>query len=268
LRGSFWQAGVLARHGFAALALAYFAMESLPPYLHEIPLEYFETAISWLTAQPGVRGEGVGVIGTSRGGELVLLLGATFPAVKAVVAYVPSHVVWRGLAPGVPGVAAPVPSWTLGGEPLQTMRRTRPPMVPPPPGPTPGVPFALTPGFLRSLEEPESEARAAIPVERIGGPVLLISGRDDQMWPSTLMAERAAARLAAHDHPYPVEHLAYPGAGHVIYLPSLPTTATAQVHPIDGTLYAYGGSPRATAHASADSWPRVVRFLRESLRGG
>lgn len=79
LRGSYWQAALLARHGFATLALAYFKMESLPESLTSIPLEYFETAIAWLLEQPGVVGDGVGVIGTSRGGELVLLLGATFP---------------------------------------------------------------------------------------------------------------------------------------------------------------------------------------------
>jgi dienelactone hydrolase len=263
--GAYWQAALLARHGFATLALAYFAMDSLPPYLHEIPLEYFETAMAWLHGQPSVSGEGVGVMGTSRGGELVLLLGATFRQVRAVVAYVPSHVVWGGLAPNVP---PPVTSWTRNGEPITILRRYRPGEVPPViPEPRPGDPVALTPRFLRSLAGREDdEARAAIPVERINGPVMLISGQDDRMWPSSLMATRAAERLAAHRHPHRVEHLDYAGVGHSIYLPSLPTTVTVQVHPLDGTLYDLGGTPRANAHAAADSWPRVVRFLRESLR--
>lgn len=265
LRGSYWQAAVLARHGFAALALAYFGTESLPPYLSSISLEYFETALNWLARQPGVRAGGTGVIGTSRGGELALLLGATFPSISAVVGYVPSHVVWGGLAPNVP---PPQPSWTWRGEPLPTLRRLRPGEAPPPP-PPPGVPIALTPGFLRALEgRADDEARAAIPVERIGGPVLLISGEDDQMWPSALMAERAAARLAAHNHPYPVTHLAYAGAGHAIFLPHLPTTVTASVHPIGGGLNDFGGTPAANAHAATNSWPRVVRFLAESLSHG
>jgi dienelactone hydrolase len=262
LGGAYWQAALLARHGFAVLAVAYFKMESLPTHLHRIPLEYFETAMGWLTAQPGVQGDGVGVIGTSRGGELVLLLGATYPQVKAVVAYVPSHVVWRGGAPGVPD---PAPAWTLGGEPIPLMRATRPPTTPPPTAPVPGVPYVGAPGFLRSLEDREAEVRAAIPVERIGGPVLLISGRDDRMWPSALMAGRAAERLAAHNHPYPDENHAYAGAGHAIFLPSLPTTETLQVHPVHKNLNDLGGTPRAIAHASADSWPRVVRFLHDSL---
>ena len=69
-------------------------------------------------------GERVGVIGTSRGGELVLLLGATFPQVVAVVANVPSHVVWRR--------GGTRSAWTYRGEPL--------PAVPPRPSDQPPVP--------------------------------------------------------------------------------------------------------------------------------
>jgi dienelactone hydrolase len=262
---SYWQAAVLARHGFAALAVAYFAMESLPERLVNIPLEYFETALAWLAAQPAVADGRAGVIGTSRGGELVLLLGAAFPErVGAVVAYVPSHVVWGGLGGGVAG---PVPSWTHQGQPVPTMRRwRRPPTEPAPPEHSPDMPLALTPGFLKSLEDQEQEARTAIPVERIDGPVLLISGREDAMWPSSLMADRVAERLATHRHPYAVEHLAYDGAGHTIWIPNLPAS-TSGFHPVEKRLYDYGGTLRGTAHASAASWPRVIHFLRANLGG-
>ena len=88
---------LLASHGYAALALGYFAMEGLPPTLDAIPLEYFGEAIAWLRRQAEVRDDAVGVTGTSRGGELALLLGATFPEIRAVVAYVPSGVIHSGL---------------------------------------------------------------------------------------------------------------------------------------------------------------------------
>jgi hypothetical protein len=32
-----------------------------------------------------------------------------------------------------------------------------------------------------------------------------------------------------------------------------------------GHTFTYGGAPREQARANADSWPRVLAFLRESL---
>ena len=37
--------------------------------------------------------------------------------------------------------------------------------------------------------------RAAIPVERTNGPILLVSGQDDQMWPSAQMGQLVIERL-------------------------------------------------------------------------
>jgi dienelactone hydrolase len=71
------EAALLARHGFAALA--YFYLGSLPYRLACIPLEYFGGAIRWLQDHPSVRDDRLGVVGTSRGGELALLLGAHYP---------------------------------------------------------------------------------------------------------------------------------------------------------------------------------------------
>ena len=86
------KAALLASRGYATLALDYFGNAPLPIGLSEIPLEYFETAIEWLKVQEGVDADKIGVIGTSRGGELALLLGATFPEIKSVVSYVGSGV--------------------------------------------------------------------------------------------------------------------------------------------------------------------------------
>ncbi len=117
-------AEALASEGFAALALAYLGMDPLPRDLVEIPLEYFAEAIAWLKAQPAVNADRIAVMGNSKGGELALLLGATYPEdVKAVVGYVPSAVVWQGM-PSDQWSYSPYPrsSWSLGGEPLPFVR--------------------------------------------------------------------------------------------------------------------------------------------------
>lgn len=49
-----FRASLLAAHGFAVLALAYFAYEDLPKPLLEVDLEYFEEAADLLLAHPKV----------------------------------------------------------------------------------------------------------------------------------------------------------------------------------------------------------------------
>lgn len=256
-------AALLASHGYAALALGYFAMEGLPPTLDAIPLEYFGQAIAWLRRQAEVKDGALGVTGTSRGGELALLLGATFPEIRAVVAYVPSGVIHSGLKPsGEDGKHGP--AWTLGGEPQpwlqQDNRGTDNTCID---WNTP--PFALTPLFESMLRDREAVARALIPVERINGPVLLISGTDDQMWPSTALAELAVERLTEHGHPHVVEHLVYEGAGHLIFPPFAPTTRRHSFHAVLKADFTYGGSAEADARACIDSWPKVLSFLKATL---
>ena len=123
-----YEAALLASHGFAALALAYFAGDPasteippgvLPESLAGIPLEYFRGAIGWLGRREGVDPDRLGVVGHSRGGELALLLGATDPDLKAVVSYVGSGVV--GSSPGgtkPPGPWAETRCPTCGTSPM------------------------------------------------------------------------------------------------------------------------------------------------------
>ncbi|XP_036887296.1 acyl-coenzyme A thioesterase 2, mitochondrial-like isoform X3 [Sturnira hondurensis] len=49
-----YRASLLARHGFAVLALAYFRFEDLPAYLNEVHLEYFEEAVDFMLQHPKV----------------------------------------------------------------------------------------------------------------------------------------------------------------------------------------------------------------------
>jgi dipeptidyl aminopeptidase/acylaminoacyl peptidase len=115
--------------------------------------------------------------------------------------------------------------------------------------------------YLYNLEDEAALGPATIAVERIAGPVLLISGEDDQMWPSTLMAERIMRRLAEHHFAWPYRHLRYPDAGHLIGSPWQPTTVNTRRHPTAGATFAYGGTPTGQAHANADSWNTVLEWL-------
>lgn len=50
-----FRASLLATHGFAVLALAYFGYEDLPSELGEQDLEYFEEAVELLLKHPKVQ---------------------------------------------------------------------------------------------------------------------------------------------------------------------------------------------------------------------
>lgn len=247
---------LLANHGYAVLSLGYFLMPGLPQELVGIPLEYFARAIAWLKRNPAVRGDLLAVSGASRGGELALLLGATFADLKAVVAYVPSGVVWPGIGSGS---EPPNSAWTWRGKSVECMVTAAPD-----PALWSKSPVAITPWFLESMKNRQHLEAAAIAVENINGPVLMFSGTDDQMWPSLNLADLAVQRLAATNFPHPYEHVSYAGAGHFIRFPYSPPIS-AIFHPVTRVLMALGGTPEANHIANLDSWRRCLSFLKKFL---
>jgi len=247
------EAALLASHGYTAFALAYFGVKGLPKDLVLIPLEYLKKGLDWLGTRDSVDGKRLGVVGGSKGAELGLLLAATFPEIKVVIATAPSHVAWSGL-----GGTYQESSWSYRKKPIPFVQAR----------PTldffaqlaGNKPIAYRDLFQQGLRDKENVAKALIPVERIQGAILLISGRDDQLWPSAFMADKLMERLTKYKHPHPYVHLCYEGAGHGIvnaYLPMRPTVTMDR--------FALGGNVQDNAKALADSRPKVLRFLRENL---
>src|SRR5277367_5106571 len=221
------KAAVLSRHGFATLALAYFGIAPLPTWLHRIPLEYFKAALTWLHAQPEIDTRRTGILGVSRGAELALLLGFTFPQqIRAIVAYAPSSVAWAASGRDK-STGEIIPCWTWRGKPVPFaplplrgfMWRSAFPVV------ALKRPVMFRNLFRAGLRNREAVDRAAIPVENIRGPLLLISGGDDHLWPAAEMGAAIIARLQRHGSAHAAEHLHFARAGHMLRYPHLPVTA-------------------------------------------
>jgi len=264
------QAALLAQEGYVSLALAYFnapEMIGLPTKIKQIPLEYFQRAIAFLQNHPQVSKHHIAVMGTSRGGELALLLGSTFSEISAVIAYVPNFAIQAAFGPSDHLNDEVAASWTYKNQPLPCF-----------PLHVKNVkwfdksPVVLKHGFLNtddiaSLQSDNINPDAIIPVEKINGPVLLLSGGDDQMWPSQNMSELIMNRLQRYHHRYLEKsmHLNYPKAGHLIMVPWWPSTGYHAIHPVDQVDYAFGGNAQADAYAGYESWQSIKEFLRTNL---
>jgi dienelactone hydrolase len=253
--------------GYSCLGLAYFKEDGLPPELGAIPLEYFGKALAWMQARPEVKADAIGVLGASRGGELALILGATNPAVKAVVAHVPSGVSWPGSDPQHPEKEGS--AWTLGGHglPFVSAGDTTPVFTTDAQGRTIEDD---TPAFLAALAatSPATLAAATTRVEKARGPVLMLAAGDDEIWPSCKLARIAMDRLVAAGHAasFADDLQCYPGAGHVLGVPGLPTTDPQLFQGAGDVWIALGGTPAGVAHAARDAFERKRGFLAAALR--
>ena len=243
-------AAAWASQGYAVLTLGYHGIDSMPEFLLEIPLETFSNALAWLQAHDAVDPDRIAISGVSRGSEAALLTATAHPEINAVIALVPSSMVWSGIdfSGGEPKSA-----WTRNGDPLpfNTTRSdlniwlTRF-----------GRPGALTPSFETAMATAPSDTM--IPVEQIEAPILLISGDSDSLWPSATFANQIEARLQANQFVYPVENHIFADAGHLMRIDYMPPGQ------IFGTLN-LGGTRVGNAHAGAEAWQIQLDFLEAHL---
>lgn len=260
------RAALYASRGYAAFALAYFKAPGLSDYISNTPLEYFQTGMDWLRRKVKPLHDFVAISGQSRGGELVLLLGATYPEqVSAVVAYVPGAVAHSGQNACDPKIGREGPTWLLNGKPVPHVwenNRTAT-WAPFDEGPSP---HRHEKAILTALQDPEAVARARIKVEDIQGPVMLLSGTDDGSWPSSVYSKMVQDKLREVNHPYPVQWLDYENGGHSILFPYVPTTQLVYAHPVSGKISTSGGNPKDNARADQESWTGVLDFLTNAVQ--
>ncbi len=241
----------LAEQGIAALAVAYFGIDGLPATLNEIPLEYFTNAVNFIDAHPQLSrnqcGQ-IGVVGSSRGAELALLLGAHNSNFAPIAALSPSSHVWGGAG----NTSA---AWTYNGEPMNFVPRHSDPNY--------DVSRFVGVDYFRKDLQHADAGTAQIPVTAIAGQVLLLAGTDDQLWPSAAMARTLEQQFAEAQQPSKVQALYFKDAGHVI-APGAPNTITEVTAP-EGTTIVLGGNPTANQSAQDASLEAMIELFKEPV---
>jgi dienelactone hydrolase len=244
---------MFAAHGYTTFAVEYYNVPGRPEQLVEMPLEYIDSALTWVRAQPSVDTARIGVVGWSKGGELALVLASLHPELKAVVAMAPSGAVWeqslwdweRGRIAQMSTGRSP---WSVGGRPVPFLRR-----LAPPPSDSGWSSTDVGPLMRPVLADTAAVAQASIPVERSRAAFLFVTAKDDPTWPATPLTEIAVARLRRARYARPYEHLVYDVGGH------------AAAHDPYEILQLTAASAAQTVRTRRDAWPRVLRFLEREL---
>lgn len=247
-------AALLASHGFSVLAVAYFGIEKRQAQLREIPLEYVEFAIHWIKGRREVQAGGIGIHGTSRGSELALWSATLFPDIIAAVSLNGSAVSFCGIVPWTEEPTLP-PAWTYQGQSLPYLQPDNP------------IKLALEckemwvnrrgnplrlwhDGLSRNVELLE---KATIPLEKMHGELLMVSGLEDESWDSATLSARGFNRKMQTHPSKRSKHLKYEGAGHYIGIPYLRVISTNPE------------TRQQLAHASIDSWQETIKFYKQVL---
>ena len=213
-------ARVFQSHGLTTLALAYVIEEGLPKQFSCIPIDFLEVAAKRLHDMGYVK---VGLWGISKGAELALTAGSLLPKlVNAVISVAPMNTVCQGFVKEKGVSFIPGSSWSFHGKglpytaygsekfPLRQVLRKSIRMRE----------LTMYDLYLPLVRHPNPDA--VIRVEKITGPVLLISSKMDTMWPSELAAKQIIKRLQGSGFPYFFQHLSYDYGGHLFVPMELP----------------------------------------------
>jgi len=192
----------LAR-GFAVLAIGYFKTDQSPSSLDRISLNAISDTILHIASRyPQIDTSRIILMGASKGGELVLNLASRFAHFKGVIALSTSHVSFPALT-----IASNTSSWQFNDQEV--------PYIPAPLKIIgPALRGDLYSAFAMMLEDEKAVALAEIEVEKINGPILILSGTQDDQWPATKMSQQIINRLAKKNFKYSYQHLPFEG-GHI-----------------------------------------------------
>lgn len=191
-------------NGYAILAIGYFGMEGIPEELDRISLEAIYDEIQEARKNPTIDSTCVAVIGGSKGAELALALASKYTDIHAAVSLAGPNVSFNSIYWPTDGRTGSF-SFDNSSLPYVTV-------------PLRAIPHLLVGDFRKAhelaLEDVSATEAATINVENINGPILLVSGEKDQIWPSAEMSAEVVKRLKMKKFRYPYKHIVVPNGNH------------------------------------------------------
>ncbi|AET67933.1 lysophospholipase [Desulfosporosinus orientis DSM 765] len=253
-------AGPLASRGFNVLSVPYFGVEGLPEKLEEVPLEYFEKIFHWLETNAITKAEEIYLHGTSKGGELALLLASRYPRIKKVAAVEPHAYCFQALDGLMSGKN--VSSWSYQGKSIPFIEvdnniffEDQKKAV------GAGMPFGFAGTYQKSLERAGNKEEARIKIENSEADILLICGEKDNIWNSYDACSELLQVLKRHNYRHSVQLLSYENMGHPMPVPFvIPLSLTLEM-PVNGGLFSSGGTVEGNARGQYESFRKTIEFF-------
>ena len=236
-------------NGYHVMSLAYFRADGLHDQLEEVPVEMVGRAISWIQSNRAGKINRIGMIGGSKGAELALVSAALLQNIDALVLISPSSVVWQSI--NEQSWDSEASSWTFKETSLPFLRYDF----------SRGVQNIRD--FYSAAIDSREDNSVVIAAENVECPILMLSGSQDNLWPSETMAEMIVSRLQSKAFPHTVDHVNYEKAGHLlIHAAAFDDSAE---WPDKGAFEALGGSVSQFEEIALDSLQRITDFLEREL---
>lgn len=253
-------AGPLASRGFNVLTVGYFNEEGLPEKLEEIPLEYFEKVFSWLKRNTVTHNSEIYIHGTSKGGELALLLASRYNVISKVAVSSPHAYCFQALDGLMSGKN--VSSWSYKGKSLPFIpvdndiffEHQRSCLEK-------NTPFGFATTYKKSVEIANNKEEARIKIENAHADLLLIAGQEDNVWNTHEACAEIMNILEKHNYKYNYNLLEYKNLGHSLPIPYvLPLSETLNIQMPLG-VFTCGGTLKGNSYGQSDSWHKTIDFF-------
>ena len=247
-----YRSGLLASRGFMSFVVAFFnvASSNLPKKLEDVRLDYIGRAGRFLARHPLSIPGGIGILGSSTGGQVALAASVAFPDLIRAVVCVSGGTIHTGrhtmlLADSSDCSSAPQDLSELTFRERDGAMNTR--------------------GLWKHGVGPVRENPYDIALWKSHAAYFFVTGCLDKVSPSHEMANRAVGILAERGHPYPVYHCSAGGAGHLMYPHHIPFTDTL-FHTAMQVVMEMGGRASQHAQSTLYAWKAALQFLRTQLK--